>query len=475
MPLTNKTIYPLPALPTIGGAGSTFNDPTFGSRMARVTDGAWASSLGITDKSFSTPSAGYQKCFNADGTKFFVVCTDGSHILCSLNRTTLATARLGISTLPFGREPGHWHPTNPNLLYGIGTAANHHTIVQVDVTSIPWTTTTYLDLDTIRGGLSDTYVGALHVSNGYMYVSYGGFSQEEHRYHVWFPLGNIAGRKELDTVTQAGMDEGNTDWPTGSRFSIHSAQMDNSGRYVDLRPTGSIISGRPLAKYTNYFWDTTNDTVTPCRSSSGGHEVLGWGRRINADCLGPWDAIQWIKTPDLSDPNANRIDLISPTLTPLMVFEAEHSSWHNDVAGTSKPFLTATYRYYDGTLGDGDAGQYSLPNRNDVAWRCWDNEVISVETTAAGGTVTRFCHHRSKVNPDTGTAPFDFYYTPRANVDPLGGFCLVTSNWGKTLGIASDVGNHRTDVFLVELGLPGDPPGPSTEPRWRPPSPIRIR
>ncbi|HUR19843.1 MAG TPA: hypothetical protein VMZ90_03490, partial [Vicinamibacterales bacterium] len=80
--ITTRTIYTLPTLPTIGAAGSTFTDPTFGSRMARVTDGAFTTDLGTTNGSFTTASAGYQQEWNADGTKFFIVAHDGNHYLC---------------------------------------------------------------------------------------------------------------------------------------------------------------------------------------------------------------------------------------------------------------------------------------------------------------------------------------------------------------------------------------------------------
>jgi hypothetical protein len=425
-------------LPSIGIAGSPpWIDQVFGTRNARVTDANFTTDLGTSNRSFSTCSAGYQRAWNADGTKFFVVAGDGSHYLVSFDRTTMVTARLGNAALPFGREPGHWDDSNPNVIYGVGTAANHHTIVKVDVTNIPWTTTTFLDLDTIRGGLSDTYVGALHVANGHMAISYGGFSQEEHRYHVWFPINNIAARKEIDTVTLDGMDE------FDSKFSTHSAQLDMSGRHWNMVRTGSVVDGRPVAPYSNYFWDTTLETVTPCREHSGGHEVLGWNARINADCLGAFDAIQWILTPDLTAVNDNRIELVTPLVLPQEIFAAEHSSWHNDAAGPHQPFISAIYRYYDGPL--------NIDPTNDVPWRCYDGEIVMVDTTAAGGTIRRLCHHRTRVDPDTTTAPFTFHYTPRANIDPTGRYVIYTSNMDKSLGDDEGVADtHRVDVFVLD-------------------------
>ncbi len=440
MSITNRTTYPLPTLPTLGAAGYTFTDPTFGSRMARVTDGTWLAALGATaGRPYATSSAGYQQMWNADGTKFFVVGGDGNHYLCSFNRSTMATALLGSTALPFSREPATWHPTNPNLLYGVGIAANHHTLVKVDTTSIPWTTTTFLDLDAITPGLTDTYIGALSVCNGNLMCIYGGAGQEYMRYVLWYPMANPSALKVIDTLTLNGMDEFN------SHFTMHSAQLDKSGRYVDWATSGSVP---PVAPYHNYFWDTTTNTVTPCRTVSGGHEALGWDARVNADAdLGPeaWDAAQWVLTPTLANVNSGRFNLITTVMTPKELFLADHSSWNNATAGTRKPVFSATYRYYDGPL--------NVDPVNDVPWRAWDNEILGIETAAAGGTVTRYCHHRSLIYPDTGTAPFEFWYTPRLNVDCQGEFALFSSNWGKTLGVDTTpaVTRQRIDVFAVEL------------------------
>lgn len=465
MPLTNRTVYPPPTLPSLGSAGYLFNDPTFGSRMVRVTDGNICTDLGATNKSYSTASAGYTPEWNATGTKFFVLQTDGSMVLFSFNRTTMATSRAP-AYLPVNREALSWDDTNPNIIYGSGIHANAHTIDKIDVTTYPYVVTTLLDLDTIVGGLNSpdqTYIGAFQIRNGVLFCTFGGKQQEYDHYILRWPLPSGSGYQLVNTLTRNGMDAFNT------KFYMHSGQMDKSGRYIDVKRTGSVINGLAVAPYENYFWDTQTDTMYPSRFSSGGHESLGWGRRINADCLGPWDALQWILTPDLADVESAppRVDLITPLMTPMELYCAEHSSWNNDLNGSQQPVLSVTYRYYDGPL--------NVDPKNETPWRAWDNEVLLIDTLAPGGTVTRYCHNRTKAEPDTGTGAYDFYYTPRGNIDPLGGFALFTSNWEKTLGIASDIGNHRTDVFVVELGLPGDAPGPATDLRVRRPQRGRTR
>ena len=66
----------------------------------------------------------------------------------------------------------------------------------------------------------------------------------------------------------------------------------------------------------------------------------------------------------------------------------------------------------------------------------------------------RFAHHRSNVGRDDGQAGTYFWYQPHANISPNGRWALFTSNWEKTLGIASisePEGIYRTDVFIVRL------------------------
>ncbi len=539
MSLVDRNLYVPGPLPTLGPAGFVFADAIFSSRMARTTDELFTADLGTTGRSFATCSAGYQQEWNADSTKFFVVAGDGNHYLLSFNQTTMATARIG-NALPFSREPATFDPINPNIIYGVGTAVNHHTIVKVDVSSLPWVTTTLLDLDSITTGLGETYIGALCVCNNKLMVIYGGSSQEYMRYILWWPLPAGSGYKVIDTFALNGMDE------FDSKFTMHSAQMDKSGRSVDVVRTvsqaylnqynvvavpspptsgtsltvtsgsGVIFPAVPFkarvytngsdpysngsevvtvtaksgdvftivraqngtsartilasdqisvekAPYNNYFWDTTLNTVAPCRVATGGHEVLGWDARVNQDVLASaYDGLQWILTPSLLDVNANRFDLITPVLTPQQLYIADHSSWNNATAGTRKPVLSAPYKYFNGPL--------NINPRNAVDWRCWDNEILLIDTVAAGGTVTRFCHHRSQIFPDIGTNAFDFYYTPRANIDCLGRYALFTSNWEKSLGIDTGVANtHRVDVFVVELVAPATgpslPPIPSTDGR----------
>lgn len=430
---TDRQVRTPGSTPTLGAAGTVITDPVFGARIARATDGAFITDLGTTNRSFGSPASGYQQAWNADGTKFAALAGDGNVYIVSFNRTTMATSRFGGASHVWGVVT--WDHADANTLYGYAFAANGHTVAKMDASTTALTATTVVDLDTVTAGLNTpdpTYMSALVEGNGNLIVTYGGTSQDLNKYCLWYPIATPSAKKVLDATTRNGMDAFN------SHFSLHSAQVDKSGRYVSLIP--AVLSSAP---YATYIWDTTLDTVTPITSHSGGHEVLGYGKRINSDTLTTFDATQYILTPDLGSPMSGRIELINPLGSPQETFAADHTSWNNADPAIAKPVVAGIYRVYDGPNN-------VPPNKNDTPWRAWDGEIITVETDGSG-VVKRHCHHRSPVYPEVGVGAFDFPYTPRPNIDKQGQFAIFTSNWDKTLGDDTVEGNKRRDVFVVDL------------------------
>ena len=65
---TDRAVYPEPPLPRLPKAGGTFSDPTFGTRIMRVTDEA--------DGRFCNNAYSYWPSFNQNSTRFFIWCGD---------------------------------------------------------------------------------------------------------------------------------------------------------------------------------------------------------------------------------------------------------------------------------------------------------------------------------------------------------------------------------------------------------------
>ena len=421
----------------MGSAGFSFNDPVFGSRIWRVTDGHTRTDA--PDWSFRTPSGTHQNEWSASGSYFYVVSNGGTMIPFAFEAGTGAFRRL--DTLRFYIEP-QFSYVHDGLIYGslTGAGASLRTIDQFDFAS--GTYAQLLDLDTLAGGLKGTYVGGIASSSGAterILALFGGIAQDHHRYVVVFDHDRPSQRRLLDSV--ASTVDGRAA-STTLDFHLHHAAIDRSGRYVMLYPT-SVDLAAPRRAAQVYVWDTQTDAITALPATtahSGGHDAYGYGVGVNKDCCTTtaWDSAQWQRRL-LSDPLISR-DLISPILTPKEVAMSDHPSWNNARPDVLEPFITATYRY--GT----DA----------VEWRPWDDEILAMQTDVGDGSseVWRLAQHRSDVHNDTDPQATSFWYTPRPNVSPDGRWVLFTSNWEKTLGTdPSGVAGEkaRQDVFLLQL------------------------
>lgn len=432
---SDRTIFPKPPLPTLGPAGFAFTDPTFGSRMLRVTD----AKIGpVTGGSWRAPSTAPQNAWNADGTKFYV--TGESGILPFTFDPVAMKATPFLVTIRSQVEP-QFSRVDPDTLYVIGGPITR-TIQKYSFAAKTYTD--ILDLDTLGiGGLVDprTYVGGITTSQNpeCLIAFFGGTSQDRHFYVLWQGIAGTS-RKIVNTLAST-LNGKATNILLG--FSLHSATVDMSGRFVLLFPT-SVDLAKPRVASQVYIWDTLTDLFTAVTSGDltkdggavmhpYGHNVLGYASWVNMDQGNlAYDAAQWqyrrLALPGIS------LDLITPVMTPKMVYFADHSSWNN-AQPLPRPFFSSTYRFGDTT--------------NLTPWRAWDDELLAIDP--GSGTVWRFCHHRSDVRDDKDPTQLYFWYEPILNVSPDGRWCLVTSNWEKTLGLDPfDTGRVRQDVFLVE-------------------------
>jgi hypothetical protein len=454
--IADRTARPKPALPALSGAGYSFTDPAFGTRMVRITDRALRP--GTLDRSYRTPSSTHANAWSADARYFYAVSTDGTVVPFSFDRGTMRASRLqpsatgdGGLTLRFFNEPTFSYVT-PGVIYGTynGTGSNLRSVDQYDLDTNQYKQ--LINLDALAPGLAGTYTGGLGVSAGpveKLYAFFGGTSQDRHFLLIVFDKDNPSVHHIVDT--HASTIDGLAT-STILNFSIHAANIDRSGRYVAIYPTGADQQA-PRSAAPLYIWDTATNAFTALplvAGRTGGHDAFGFGVRVNQDCctVSTWDAAQW-QFRYLDGP-LTTWDLVAPVLLPKEIYLADHPSWHNAQPDRMVPFIDANYRY--GTSA--------------VEWRAWDEEVLAVQTEGAGSgaTVWRFAHHRSAVADDVDASRISFWYTPRVNVSPDGRWALFTSNWEKTLGTdpRGDVGGtHRQDVFLVELRTIAPPPLPA--------------
>lgn len=401
---TDREPCELPELPLIG-VGEIITDPTFGSRILKVT--------GPDTDSYSYRSSDnpIQRSWSADNTHFVVENTHGNQLLYHFYAVDMIAKF--VKQLPFTGSDCSFHDLNQHLIFG---RYGNKVIKVYNIETEAFDTV--LDLDTLGLNLpEESYTGIITVMNNTLLTTCGGASQD---YNHWVVIKHLYEDKVTSLNTLAL-----TQFNKGQGFYLHGTQLDLSGRYVWMQP--SNLSNDPGHLYV---WDLETGEVEMVATCTSGHMCVGFHVWVNQDCAPgtPWDAAQWVVR-DFATPE-NVTNIIDPVLQPKAVYLADHSSW-TYMVDESDPFVSGMYRYM----------------AEDVPWRAWDNEIITINP--ASGVVKRYAHHRSEVMKVDGT--FDYWATPRPNVSCDGKWALFTSNWGRTLGTDSVEGGDRQDAFVVEL------------------------
>lgn len=470
--LNDRNVYTKPALPVFGAAGSIVTDPTFGQRILRVTDGAtMPSSLNI---STGPPSASHQLCWSKSSTKFYLINSSAKCVPYSFNSTTMQASRIsgagdgGLVVTSTAMEP-QFSWVNDDLIYVNDQDGTHGTPIVKKYSFVGASYTTVKDLRTIPNVTvaDNTYNGGVYSSEGgneKIVTFFGGVGQDAHYLAAVFEVAAPTVCTVVDTVASLIYINGAAGVPTNITlgFHLHHAQIDRTGRYVQLESTGTDIG---LGKAPKYVWDTQTNIITAGTTLFEAHTAMGWGDEVNMSCCtsSAYDNAQ-MQYRSLAAPNTTR-DVIKNLPSPSETYVDGHVTWNNDLLAAPQYIFREFYRVYD--------GPNDVSPKNLTPWRVWDDEIGSIQTDGIGLTtdVRRFCHHRCIVRDDLnvpGSQPF--YYQPRPNVSPDGKWCLFSSNWERTLGIdpqpqtsTSPVWSaaFRYDTFLVDVQTVTTPPPPA--------------
>ncbi len=453
--ITDRTVRSKPPAPALGPAGSVVVDPTFSSRILRVTD-----DKGFKDHpsmSFYTTAGAFVNAWNKDGTKFFIRC-DAGFVLYSFDPAKFQAAFLGF--LPLA---GPWFSyQDPDIVYGLSgrfIAAYHISTQKTDE---------IVNLNTIVKDYPQ-YEYAISVSDddNIFSIAFSGI-QDTYRYAVVYNR-SAATWTLLDLYTKTlSTSQGASGAVAGdcavgdssqaaTRPGLHSSVMDRTGRFVSLG--GPNVGGNG-----GCIWDVQSGVVNGRTAYWSGHDALGFGQAVNQS------GIRIDNTSDargftlraLDDLNNHLEQLIAPPPPAPYSWNLDgHWSWSNAKAGVKPPVIGSFYRQ----------------NADDPNWELWDDEIVAVQTDGAASTVWRFAHHRSVYKGN-------FWDSPRGSVSQDGKWFVFTSNWDRTLGADPDNnGAPREDVFIVDLmtagtvspGAAAPPPansgGGQTPPPASPPQP----
>jgi len=404
---TARDTRPAPLLPSMGPAGSVITDPTFGSRIARLTD----ENTPVNAPRFQVPSSAWNKMFNSDDTRVVASSESGELRTWNFDPVTLATSYIG--PVPLLGDAPFWSYTDPNRIYGILSGTN-------DLGYYDFSTgeaVALLDPDALGlPGFTGQRAQVIGMSRDDRYIAWlgGGARQEDDRWVVrydrftgdWRALRSDTSEVYAGHGSSPGTLQGIVDEIPGS--TLHNARMSVSGRYIIFAGTDSLGTGQ---------WDvpTLNYNVFQI----AGHWTPGAERWLSHGQRG--DGARWNYQPWMTPEGGASTDVPTTILTPNQWKIDNHPSWLNDKAGLMVPVCLATYR----------------PDGSSIE-RPWDNEIICVATGDPNNdTVYRFAHTRT-----TGTK---WETIPRGNVSQSGRFFMFQSDWEGTLATG------RTDIFIAEL------------------------
>lgn len=414
---TRVESYPNSA-PQMGPAGSVITDPSFGSRILRVTDekadptgkGRW----------LATPSSAEQNPWNANSTIFYVNTAGGQYLVYDFEPGKMSARQRGVIRAGWGGEP-QFSYTRSDIVYGVrgrNAAFQEYEISRGKVNTL------HTISDCVR---SDTPGHSITVSADDERMSTSVGPQQDENYLVYV-YDRKRGCRWYNTETgeiggQWGA-KGQIEAP--DRFRIHNQRLSKSGKFIWIQ-RGHNIKGKHWV-----VWEVDTMKVAACPSQCRGHNAVGYSHLITPS--------GFVHPLNLIERRLDNLDDVKPLISGLQPLNGvqfwydSHLSWNNADPQDSKPICLSTYL----------ESNPKTPGMTPAVFHAWDNEIVCVATDGKDSKVWRFAHTYS-------TAKNGFWSTPRGNVSPDGRFFMFTSDWQDQLGMKPSGNGYRTDVFIVEL------------------------
>jgi hypothetical protein len=409
---------PIPHAPALGPANSVIKDPTFGSRILRVTD---ANSHG--GDSFIPEYAGNFRTWNANSTALKLHGPHGVSYWLEFNASTFkvgdGSSRPTLHPLSFNVK-WEWSAVDPDIMYfmnGTELAKYNkatHVVTHLGGHGVP------LTFHVVVVG-ADAWVCSLA----------GAGSQNTYTQIYCINPHDPSQSKFIDVLKKTinGVAQHDPHWPTsaaGQTIGIHTMTGGATGAWlgVDFVHHSWGAGGETVLNLSTNTWSLlTTDRYSSGHSAIGAKFVNGSGS-INGMSSG--GAI-------LRDPN-NLMDaaqysfIMRPPSTVTGWYDGEHSSWFNSSTNPHAPVLFSRYNI-------------SRPT-NPVLWY---GEIIAAATDGSN-KVWRFAHNHNGGLVNWVGESF-------AQISNDGRWALFSSPWDGTLGAAAgDFGYPtRMDTFIVEL------------------------
>lgn len=405
--------------PAVGPAGSSVSDPTFGSRIVRITDDKTDPKQ--AGRPLFTPSSAEQNSWNRDSTKFYITTSGGSFLLYDFDPASMKATPARDPNPGWGPEP-QFSFANNNLLYGMN---RRETVFEQYDTSTGRVSKVNDPGKCIKVSAGDSgHTISVSADDNRFMTTLG--PQQDKNYLIYIYDRNQGCRWFNTETGEIGGQWG----PKGTvsvpdRFPLHNARMAKSGKFVYMtRGTAGSEGHRWMV------WEIDTLNAGLCPKGCSGHHVMGYSHIVGSSgIVHPMDI--WLRPLNHVEDFTEVITGLEPDKGPW--FDS-HFSWNNVDPADSAPVCFSSYQ----------PGNPDTPGAPLLVTGPWENEIDCAETDGKASTVWRFAHTYS-------TARNGFWSTPRGNVSQDGRFFMFTSDWQDQLGKTPNGEKYRTDVFVVEL------------------------
>ncbi len=412
---------PAPPAPALGPANSIINDPTFGSRILRVTDQNTAGG-----QSFIPTDAGFHRTWNSNSTAIKLEGPQGQGYWLEFNPNTFSVGDGSSHPLPHQLPINYfweWSAVDPDTIYFLNGSAlaryNKATSTAVNLASTP------------TGEPVTSYAVVVGLDNWVCSAAGAGY-QDTYTKILCVTPSNPSSSKFIDVAARTinGVTQSDPNWPTsasGQTIGIHSINGGAGASWLGVTFHQQSWGGNGDAVFN--LATNTWSLVTNADPYWSGHTSIGNGKFVNGS--GSIDGRDG-RGAVVRDPNdlmnsAKYLFVMQPQPT-FGWFDGEHSSWFNSTSNPNAPVLFSRYT----TVAPSP-------------WQTWEGEIIAAATDGSN-KVWRFAHTHCPL-------AYNYYASAFAQISYDGRFALFSSYWDGTLGVSS-TGNFiatRIDTFIVEL------------------------
>jgi hypothetical protein len=423
---------PIPPPPTPGPANSVFIDPTFGTRILRVTD----EKTKFDDQwnvpaSFISTDAGFHRAWNANSTAIKLTGAHGDGYWMNFDPVAFKVGSL--HPVSFGSR-WEWSAVDSDIIYYL----HGNWIAKYNKST---GRTTDLRSSSTSGkpepvGYKPVVVGA----DNWVCSAAGRGQQGSYTKIYCINPADLTSRLiDVQKKTVDGIPQSDPNWPTsaaGVTLGVHAMAGGSGASWLSVTFHRHSWGGNGDAVFnldTNR-WSLVKDPDHGGDIYWAGHHVLGNGKfasSVGSQSGEDGRGIVLRNADNIMLASDHRFVMQPPP--PEKWCDADHLSWANSASNANAPILSS--RYGGSRCGD----DYT-----------WEGEIVAA-TVDGSNTVWRFVH-----NHNMGSRCY--YGQAFAQISNDGKWALFSSPWGGTLGAHRGFDcPTRIDTFVVRL-LPSSMP-----------------